>query len=104
MPDRPQLTATNIMDGLVGVLVQRWQHGRSVRGEGQAQVRRKPSSPPLLPAGKQGCQVGLFKARYDKFGLFLTVGLEIVKNLLSSWPFFQVVAYLVFDLFLPKFI
>ena len=34
----------------------------------------------------QGCQVGLFEAKYDKFGLFLTVGLEIFLKLLSSWP------------------
>ena len=52
----------------------------------------------------QGCQVGLFEAKYDKFGLFKTVGLKICVNLLSSWPFFQVKAYLVFGFFPQKFI
>ena len=46
----------------------------------------------------QGCQAGLFEAKYDKFGL------QIFENLLSSWPFFQVQAYLVFGLFPKKFI
>ena len=51
--------------------------------------------------GGQGCRAGLFEAKYDKFSLFLTVGLEIFQNLLSSWPF-QVYAYLVFGCFFPK--
>ena len=48
--------------------------------------------------GIQGCQVGLFEA---KFGLFLN---SWPRNLLSSWPFFQVYVYLVFGLFFQKFI
>ena len=38
-----------------------------------------------LSRSAQGCQVGLFEAKYDKFGLFLNSW-----NLLSIWPFFQV--------------
>ena len=38
--------------------------------------------------GEQGCQVGLFEAKFVLF--FWTFGLRILENLLSSWPFFQV--------------
>ena len=38
------------------------------------------------------------------FSFFKTVGLKICENLLGSWPFFQVKAYLVFGLFFQKFI
>ena len=60
-----------------------------------------PALGPVTPctATRQGCQVGLFEAKYNKFGLFLMFGLGIFENLLSSWPFFQVYAYLEFGLF-----
>ena len=52
-----------------------------------------PSGVPVqsrqLTARVQDCQVGLFEAKYDKFGLFYTVGLEIFNKLLSSWPFLK---------------
>ena len=36
---------------------------------------------------EQGCQVGLFEAKNNKFEIFKkSVGLEILEKLLSSWP------------------
>ena len=47
----------------------------------------------------QGCQVGLFEDKHDKFGLFLN---SWPRNLLSSWPFCQKV-YLVKSKIWPFF-
>ena len=52
----------------------------------------------------QGCQVGLFEAKYDKFDPFLMVGLEILENLFSSLPFLSLGLFNGWPFFLNVFL
>ena len=71
------------------------KHGCALReGRTFSQLKNKSSCAPIAERDEvgwkdQGCQVGLFEAKFDKFGLFLMFGLKIFKNVLSSWPFFK---------------
>ena len=69
------------------------------------QCRARPT--PILNLSlfeRQGCQVGLFEAKFDNLAFLKMFGLGIFENLLSSWPFFSSLRLLSVWPFFQKFI